>query len=44
MKEREEQPTVGEQAVPRWIKIMWFFGVLWMLIYAVTTLNQSPFQ
>lgn len=39
---QSERPTVGSGKVPAWVKVMWIFGVAWILYYIVTGLQHSP--
>lgn len=40
----KEKPSVAEQKIPLWIKVMWFLGITWVLSYVYLGLQHSPVQ
>ncbi len=38
----ESVPRMEDRATQMWIKVMWFFGVLWVLLYIFNGLKSSP--
>ena len=39
----EEKPTTEHGPIPKWILVMWFFGIIWILYYIYTTSQNNPF-
>jgi hypothetical protein len=37
-----EKPTTGHGRIPLWIKVMWVFGVSWILGYILLGLRNGP--
>lgn len=37
-----ERPQIGSAKVPLWIKIMWAFGIAWIIGYALLGLQFTP--
>ena len=42
MSDQDENPKFGNHGVPGWIKVMWFLGVLWIIVYIISGLSNSP--
>lgn len=37
-----ERPSMENRPIPLWIKLMWFFGVVWIITYMVIGLSHPP--
>lgn len=40
--ESEPIPQIENKKVPTWIKVMWFFGISWVIMYICFGLASTP--